>query len=39
MEDPLGDMKSLIEAAIEECHDAELLDLVYRILKIENSTS
>ena len=35
MEGPEGAIKDLIEKAIDECHDLELLDLVYKLLMIE----
>ena len=32
MDDPEAAIKDLIEKAINECHDSDLLDLVYKLL-------
>ena len=32
MEDPEAAIKALIEKALYECHDPDLLDLVYKLL-------
>ena len=32
MEDPEAIMKAFIEKVLEECHDVELLDLIYTLL-------
>ena len=32
MEDPEGIMKAFVEKALSECHDVELLDLIYTLL-------
>ena len=32
MDDPEAIMKAFIEKVLEECHDVELLDLIYTLL-------
>ena len=36
MEDDGPDIKSIIEAALSECNDMELLDLIYKLLTTSN---
>ena len=36
MDDPEEAMKSMIENALNECHDVELLDLIYKLLAFNN---
>ncbi len=36
MDDPDGALKALIEKALDECHDTDLLDLIYKLLICDN---
>ncbi len=36
MDDDIPDIKTLIESALKECHDMELLDLIYKLLITSN---
>ena len=36
MEDSEADIKAIIEKALDECHDLDLLDLIYKLLTFNN---
>ena len=36
MDDPEDIMKSFVEKALSECHDVELLDLIYTLIVTNN---